>query len=234
MPVDANPANPPTRPDPRTWSRVWLARGRQSRSRPSRSPRAWPQVDPGGYQHHGAARERSSRSWAARVGQDRAARHAHRPAHAHVGVRSWPTTIRPRCTDRAPALVGLAGLGSDASTCSACTGPWSSSATRFSRVCTLNIALWLQEHTSLGEHEIDQRVRLPPSRLDVRRSTRTTRRALGRHGQTVAIARAIACTCSAIFYDEPTTGLDPVISSHHPRTHLEPAPPPARGTCRFH
>lgn len=80
-----------------------------------------------------------------------------------------------------------------------------------------NIALWLTEHTSLSEAEIRKRVEesLDAVALDVADVLPKSREALsGGMAKRVAIARAIAVDPTVIFYDEPTTGLDPVISGH--------------------
>jgi phospholipid/cholesterol/gamma-HCH transport system ATP-binding protein len=78
-----------------------------------------------------------------------------------------------------------------------------------------NIAFWLREHTMLGEAEIDERVRtsLASVALDVADVIDKDRDALsGGMAKRVAIARAIACDPLVMFYDEPTTGLDPVVA----------------------
>ncbi len=79
-----------------------------------------------------------------------------------------------------------------------------------------NIAFWLREHTMLGEEEIDQRVRasLASVALDVTDVIDKDRDSLsGGMAKRVAIARAIACDPLVMFYDEPTTGLDPMVAS---------------------
>ncbi|MEX2219411.1 MAG: ATP-binding cassette domain-containing protein [Phycisphaerales bacterium] len=78
-----------------------------------------------------------------------------------------------------------------------------------------NIALWLREHTEMPEDQIRQRVResLKAAALDVDDVIRKDREELsGGMAKRVAIARAIAVRPKVIFYDEPTTGLDPIIS----------------------
>ena len=80
-----------------------------------------------------------------------------------------------------------------------------------------NIALWMREHTSMPEEEIDAKVResLKAAALDVNDVIFKARDELsGGMAKRVAIARAIAIDPALIFYDEPTTGLDPVISGH--------------------
>lgn len=79
-----------------------------------------------------------------------------------------------------------------------------------------NIALWLREHTELPERKIKARVReaLEAVRLDVDDVVEKERDSLsGGMAKRVAVARAIAMDPCVIFYDEPTTGLDPVISA---------------------
>lgn len=90
-----------------------------------------------------------------------------------------------------------------------------------------NLALWLREHTRLSESQIDARIRaaLIAVALDVADVLDKDRSSLsGGMAKRVAIARAIACDPLVIFYDEPTTGLDPVVggtiheliwSTHH-------------------
>lgn len=80
-----------------------------------------------------------------------------------------------------------------------------------------NCALWLREHTSLPERKIKLRVRdaLSSVALDVDDVINKPRESLsGGMAKRVAIARAIATDPAVIFYDEPTTGLDPVVSGH--------------------
>lgn len=80
-----------------------------------------------------------------------------------------------------------------------------------------NISLWLREHTKLGEEEVRRRVResLVAVALDVEDVIRKDRDSLsGGMAKRVAIARAIAVDPVVMFYDEPTTGLDPVVSGH--------------------
>lgn len=92
-----------------------------------------------------------------------------------------------------------------------------------------NVALLLREHTEMTEHEIDARVRdsLASAALNVDDVINKDRDELsGGMAKRVAIARAIAIDPAIVFYDEPTTGLDPVISAHIHElvwtTHLRP------------
>jgi phospholipid/cholesterol/gamma-HCH transport system ATP-binding protein len=98
-----------------------------------------------------------------------------------------------------------------------------------------NVALWLQEHTEMSERSIEKRIRdsLGAAALDVDDVLFKSRDELsGGMAKRVAIARAIATDPVVVFYDEPTTGLDPVISGqihelifdvhHRPRRHGPP------------
>lgn len=79
-----------------------------------------------------------------------------------------------------------------------------------------NVALWLREHTEMNESEVRRRVRQSVESVALERGVLTKDRdALsGGMAKRVAIARAIATNPVVIFYDEPTTGLDPVVSGH--------------------
>lgn len=100
-----------------------------------------------------------------------------------------------------------------------------------------NIALWLREHTPMPEPEIERRVRdsLKAAALDVDDVIHKDRDELsGGMAKRVAIARAIAVRPRVIFYDEPTTGLDPIISAQIHElifcTHHQPPDKTARTT----
>lgn len=100
----------------------------------------------------------------------------------------------------------------------------------FSGTVRENVALWLGEHTTLDGRSIDARVResLASVALDVRDVIDKDRDALsGGMAKRVAIARAIACDPLVVFYDEPTTGLDPMVAATiHDlifKTHNQPA-----------
>lgn len=80
-----------------------------------------------------------------------------------------------------------------------------------------NIALLLREHHDMREEEIMRRAResLASCSLDPDTVIRKDRDELsGGMAKRVAIARAIAIDPAVIFYDEPTTGLDPVVSGN--------------------
>jgi phospholipid/cholesterol/gamma-HCH transport system ATP-binding protein len=85
----------------------------------------------------------------------------------------------------------------------------------FSGTVRENVALWLREHTNLTEERIDARVResLAAVALEVDAVLDKDRDQLsGGMAKRVAVARAIAVDPRLIFYDEPTTGLDPVVA----------------------
>lgn len=80
-----------------------------------------------------------------------------------------------------------------------------------------NIALWMREHTEMPERKIKAKVReaLEAVKLEVDDVVEKERDSLsGGMAKRVAIARAIAMDPCVIFYDEPTTGLDPVVGGH--------------------
>jgi phospholipid/cholesterol/gamma-HCH transport system ATP-binding protein len=100
-----------------------------------------------------------------------------------------------------------------------------------------NIALWLREVAGFREAEIDERVRDAIGRVGMEpdRVLGEDRDELsGGMAKRVAIARAIAMDPRLMFYDEPTTGLDPRYSAliHELITdlHAEPAEAGARRT----
>lgn len=87
----------------------------------------------------------------------------------------------------------------------------------FSGTVLDNCALWLREHTKMDERAIRARVReaLKAVQLDPDDVIGKARDSLsGGMAKRVAIARAIAADPLVIFYDEPTTGLDPLVCAH--------------------
>lgn len=86
----------------------------------------------------------------------------------------------------------------------------------FSATVRENCALWLRENARMHERDIEERVRwaLAAAALDVDDVIDKQRDELsGGMAKRVAIARAIAMDPALIFYDEPTTGLDPIVAA---------------------
>jgi phospholipid/cholesterol/gamma-HCH transport system ATP-binding protein len=80
-----------------------------------------------------------------------------------------------------------------------------------------NCALWLRNHTSLSEPEIGDRIRrgLAAAGLRVEDVLFKQRDELsGGMAKRVAVVRALVSDPVVLFYDEPTTGLDPVNAAH--------------------
>ncbi len=76
-----------------------------------------------------------------------------------------------------------------------------------------NISLALQKLTKLNENEIQQRVRNSLEEVDMAGTEDLMPAELsGGMKKRVGIARAIAIKPAYLFYDEPTTGLDPVMT----------------------
>ena len=76
-----------------------------------------------------------------------------------------------------------------------------------------NISLALQKLTKLNENEIQQRVRNSLEDVDMAGTENLMPAELsGGMKKRVGIARAIAIKPAYLFYDEPTTGLDPVMT----------------------
>jgi len=76
-----------------------------------------------------------------------------------------------------------------------------------------NIAYTLREHTSLSESEIKARVREKLSFVEMDNTEKLMPSELsGGMQKRIALARALANNPDYIFFDEPTTGLDPITS----------------------
>jgi phospholipid/cholesterol/gamma-HCH transport system ATP-binding protein len=76
-----------------------------------------------------------------------------------------------------------------------------------------NVALPLREHTSMAEPEIQARIRERLEWVGLRGVERTKPASLsGGMRKRVGLARAIAMDPAYILYDEPTTGLDPIMA----------------------
>ena len=76
-----------------------------------------------------------------------------------------------------------------------------------------NISLALQKLTKLNENEIQQRVHNSLEEVDMENTENLMPAELsGGMKKRVGIARAIAIKPAYLFYDEPTTGLDPVMT----------------------
>lgn len=75
-----------------------------------------------------------------------------------------------------------------------------------------NVALPLRENTGLREREVRERAAAVLERVGMGQHARLLPRALsGGMTRLVAIARALASSPRYLFFDEPTTGLDPVM-----------------------
>ena len=132
-----------------------------------------------------------------------------------------PTRGRVRVADHSrpgAPLIDLAGLGEDA--IDAVRRHWAvvfQQNALFSGSVYENIALLLREHGERDERRILARARtaLASVALDVDDVLLKDRDNLsGGMAKRVAIARAIAIDPALVFYDEPTTGLDPVVGAH--------------------
>jgi phospholipid/cholesterol/gamma-HCH transport system ATP-binding protein len=95
-----------------------------------------------------------------------------------------------------------------------------------------NVAFCLREHSDLPEGEIIARVRAILRRLEIEDAIDLMPEELsGGMQRRVAIARSLAeCEPKMIFYDEPTTGLDPITADHTCSLirDLAAGPPPER------
>ncbi len=75
-----------------------------------------------------------------------------------------------------------------------------------------NVALPLRENSRLGAKELKSRVRAALDRVGMAQHEALPVSSLsGGMVRLVALARALACSPRYVFYDEPTTGLDPVM-----------------------
>lgn len=78
-----------------------------------------------------------------------------------------------------------------------------------------NISYPLRDHTALSERQIAERVAELLAMVDLKGTERLYPAELsGGMKKRVALARAIALEPRAVLYDEPTTGLDPIVTVH--------------------
>lgn len=78
-----------------------------------------------------------------------------------------------------------------------------------------NISYPLRDHTALSERQIAERVTELLAMVDLKGTERLYPAELsGGMKKRVALARAIALEPRAVLYDEPTTGLDPIVTVH--------------------
>ena len=76
-----------------------------------------------------------------------------------------------------------------------------------------NVGLWLKEHTNTPEHEIERRAESILNRIGLRNILDKNPAELsGGMQKRVGLARAVINDPKYILYDEPTTGLDPIMS----------------------